>query len=184
MDDRELNLERFRKKLKKVRMLLMDVDGVLTDGSIILGSGALELKVFNVQDGMGITLARYGGIKVGVITGRSSEAVTRRAEELHFDILYQNAKDKIDAYEEIVARYDVADRQVCFIGDDIQDITVMERVGVGVAVANARQEVRDIADYTTKAYGGKGAVREVVEELLIAQSKWEKVLNQMGLTTR
>jgi len=184
MDEQAKKLERFQKKLKKVRMLLMDVDGVLTDGSIILGTGDMELKCFNVQDGMGITLARYGGIKVGIITGRSSEAVTRRAEELHFDVLFQNARDKMDAYEEILSRYDLPDRQVCFIGDDIQDIAVMEKAGVSVAVANARQEVRDIADYTTKYSGGKGAVREVVEELLIAQGKWEKVLNQMGLTTR
>jgi 3-deoxy-D-manno-octulosonate 8-phosphate phosphatase (KDO 8-P phosphatase) len=184
MDEQVKKLERFQKKLKKVRMLLMDVDGVLTDGSIILGTGNMELKCFNVQDGMGITLARYGDIKVGIITGRSSEAVTRRAEELHFDVLYQNARDKMDAYEEILTRYDLPDRQVCFIGDDIQDIAVMEKAGVSVAVANARQEVRDIADYTTNYSGGKGAVREVVEELLIAQGKWEKVLNQMGLTTR
>lgn len=165
-------------------MLLMDVDGVLTNGSIILGSSGQEFKIFNVQDGMGITLARMGGLKVGVITGRKSESVTLRAEELHFDVLFQGVQNKMDAYESIIQRYDIQDRDICYIGDDLQDIPVMERAGAGIAVANAREEVKEIADYITRARGGAGAVREAVEEILITQGKWEKVLNQIGLTTK
>jgi 3-deoxy-D-manno-octulosonate 8-phosphate phosphatase (KDO 8-P phosphatase) len=172
------------KILKKVRMILMDVDGVLTGGEIILGNDGQELKVFDVQDGMGLTLARYGGIKLGIITGRSSQAVARRAEELHLDALYQGVTDKMDAYTDILQTYDLRDGEVCYIGDDLLDITVMEEVGVAVAVANARQEVKDIADYVTVAHGGRGAVREVVEMILMAQKKWETVLNNIGLTTK
>ena len=174
MDEQAKKLERFQKKLKKVRMLLMDVDGVLTDGSIILGTGDMELKCFNVQDGMGITLARYGGIKVGIITGRSSEAVTRRAEELHFDVLFQNARDKMDAYEEILSRYDLPDRQVCFIGDDLLDLPLLKRAGFPCCVPNAHKDVIGYADYVTKASGGRGAVREIIDMILKKSGLWHK----------
>jgi 3-deoxy-D-manno-octulosonate 8-phosphate phosphatase (KDO 8-P phosphatase) len=171
------------KKLKKIRMLIMDVDGVMTTGGIILGSNREEFKVFDVQDGMGITLARYGELKIGIITGRKSEAVTRRAQELHVDALYQGVKDKITAFTDILKTYDLKENQICYIGDDLLDISVMEEVGVSIAVANACEEVKTIADHVTQKSGGRGAVREVVELILMAQNKWEKVLNKIGLTT-
>jgi 3-deoxy-D-manno-octulosonate 8-phosphate phosphatase (KDO 8-P phosphatase) len=183
-EDRFNDLSKFRKKLKKIRCLLLDVDGVLTDGSIILGAGGMEMKRFHVQDGMGITLARMAGIRVGIITGRKSEAVTRRAEELGIDYCFQEVKDKCDALDRIVEKDGFREKEICYIGDDIQDILIMERAGISVAVSNARDEVKSVADYTTAAHGGRGAVREVVEEILIAQNKWEMVLNQFGLTTR
>ena len=173
----------FENRCKKIRMVVMDVDGVLTDGGIILGNNGQEFKVFNVQDGMGITLARYGGLKVGIITGRRSESVTRRAEELHFDALYDGVANKMDAYTEILKTYDMKDEHICYIGDDLLDICVLEEAGLSVAVADAREEVKEVADYVTKACGGKGAVREIVELILFTQKRWEIVLNRINLTT-
>jgi 3-deoxy-D-manno-octulosonate 8-phosphate phosphatase (KDO 8-P phosphatase) len=166
-------------RLKKIRMLVMDVDGVLTDGGIVLGRDGQELKVFDVQDGMGITLARMGDIKVGIITGRKSEAVSIRAKELHFDALYQNAPDKLEAMTDLLERYNMKDSEVCYIGDDLLDLAVIKRAGVGVAVANARNEVKKIADYVTRNYGGQGAVREIVECILKAQKKWKSVVQKV-----
>ena len=165
-----------KQKLKKIRMLIMDIDGVLTDGGIVLGNGGQEFKIFNVQDGMGITLLRQAGLKVGIITGRRSEAVEVRAQELHVDVLFQDAFPKLVAYGEILDRYDFQDKEVSYMGDDLLDIPVMNRVGVAVAVANAREEVKKIADIVTLASGGKGAVREVVEIILKSQGKWKAVL--------
>ena len=167
----------YHPKLKAIRMLLMDVDGVLTDGGIILGSDGQEFKRFDVQDGMGITLARAGGIRVGVITGRESEAVRRRSQELHLDILIQNAKDKLETFEEIQNSYDVADEAVCYVGDDVLDIPLMHRVGFAVAVANATDEVKKVSDYVTEAAGGRGAIREIVELILKSQKRWKESLD-------
>ena len=163
-------------------MLLMDVDGVLTDGGIILGNDNQEFKIYDVQDGMGITLARLGGLKVGFLTGRTSEVVVRRAEELHVDICYQGAKSKLDALRDILDRYDLSSKTVCYIGDDVQDMAVLKHVGVAVAVADARPEVRKVADYTTKHPGGKGAIRETVELILKTQNKWNRVLERVYST--
>ena len=170
-----------KRKLKKIRMLVVDVDGVLTDGGIVLGSNGQEFKVFDVQDGMGITLARMGGVKIGIITGRESEAVAVRAQELHCDALYQGSSNKLEAYREVLGHYDYRDEDVCYVGDDVLDISVMGRVGVAVAVANARPEVKKVADYVTKKRGGKGAVREIVELILKSQGKWKTVLQ--GVTS-
>ena len=169
-----------RKKLRSVEMLILDVDGVLTEGGIILGTGEQEFKRFDVQDGMGVTLARKGGLKVGIITGRESDAVAIRARELHVDVLYQGKKNKIEAYEKIKEAYDLSAKEICYVGDDVLDIPVMRDVGVPVAVANARPEVKRIALYTTKATGGRGAVREVVELILKAQKKWKNVLEDLN----
>jgi 3-deoxy-D-manno-octulosonate 8-phosphate phosphatase (KDO 8-P phosphatase) len=166
-------------KFKKIRMLIMDVDGVLTEGGIVLGGKGQELKVFDVQDGMGITLARMGGIKVGIITGRQSESVLIRAQELHFDALVQNARNKLDAYKNLLERYDLKDAEICYIGDDLLDLSVMECAGVSIAVANARSEVKKKADYVTRNRGGHGAVREIVEQILKAQRKWDAVLRRV-----
>lgn len=164
------------RKAQAVRMLLMDVDGVLTDGGIIHGSGGQEFKRFDVQDGMGITLARAGGIRVGIITGRRSEAVVRRSGELHMDVLVQDAHDKQQAFGDVRARYELEDRAVCYVGDDVLDIPLLRRVGFAVAVANAREEVKETADYVTAASGGRGAIREVVELILKSQGRWEGAL--------
>lgn len=171
-------------KLKKIQMLLLDVDGVLTDGGIILGSNGQELKVFNVQDGMGITLAKSGGMKIGMITGRRSEVVALRAQELHVDALYQGVCDKLDTYTEILDSYGLQDGEICYVGDDLSDVPVMRRVGVAVAVANAREEVKKVANYITNNNGGGGAVREVVELLLKSKGKWKMVLEKLRLSIK
>jgi 3-deoxy-D-manno-octulosonate 8-phosphate phosphatase (KDO 8-P phosphatase) len=171
-------------KLKKIKMLLLDVDGVLTDGGIILGSNGQELKVFDVQDGLGITLARSGGMKIGMITGRRSEVVALRAQELHVDALYQGVGDKLDTYTEILDSYGLQDGEVCYVGDDLSDVPVMRRVGVAVAVANAREEVKKVANYITNNNGGRGAVREVVELLLKSKGNWKMVLEKLRLSIK
>jgi 3-deoxy-D-manno-octulosonate 8-phosphate phosphatase (KDO 8-P phosphatase) len=147
-------------------MLLLDVDGVLTDGGIILIGKDGEAKRFDVQDGMGITLARAAGLKVGIITSRSSEVVQRRAQELGIDEVFQGARRKVEVLELLLQRYDIKPAQAAYIGDDIQDIPIMRRVGVPIAVQNAVQAVKECGVYVTRACGGHGAVRESVEWLL------------------
>jgi 3-deoxy-D-manno-octulosonate 8-phosphate phosphatase (KDO 8-P phosphatase) len=149
-----------------LRMLLLDVDGVLTDGGIILVGRDEEAKRFDVQDGMGITLARAAGLKVGIVTSRSSHVVSRRAEELHIDEVFQGARRKTEVLDQLVNRYEIKAAQAAYIGDDIQDIPIMERVGMPIAVQNAAEAVKGCSVYVTKACGGHGAVREAVEWLL------------------
>ncbi len=161
----------------KVKMLLLDVDGVMTDGGIIMDDDGKEMKVFNVRDGHGIKLLQGAGIKVGIITGRSSGAVKRRAEELQITDLYQNCHDKLAAYEEIKSIHGFKDADFCYIGDDIVDIPLLKRVGLSVATADAVEEVKAVADYITNLDGGKGAVREVAELILKAKGLWEGILD-------
>lgn len=160
-------------RAKEVRLLLLDVDGVLTDGSIILDGRGGEWKVFHVRDGTGIKMLMAGGIEVAILTGRTSEVVSRRAEELTIRRVYQGVKDKIVPYEGLKAELGLEDRQVCFIGDDVVDVPLMRRVGLPVAVADASEEAKAVALYVTRNPGGRGAVREVCELILKAQGKWQ-----------
>ena len=169
-----------KNRIRKIRMLLFDVDGVLTEGGIILGTEGQELKIFNVQDGMGITLARMGGLKVGIITGRKSEAVATRAKELHFDVLYQGEEDKLTAYKRIMESYDLDDKEICYMGDDLLDLRILKKAGVAASPANARDEVQKVSEIVTMASGGRGAVRELVELVLRIQGKWDKLLKQLS----
>ena len=169
-----------RAKLKKIRMLILDVDGVLTDGRIVLDGEGRELKVFHVLDGYGIHLLHRGGIKVCIISGRRSEAVIRRAEELHIDALHQGVSNKLEAYSRVLESYDLRDSDICYIGDDISDLPILKRVGVSVAVTNARPELRKIVHYTTKIPGGKGAVREIAELLLKTQGTWRGLVKEQS----
>jgi 3-deoxy-D-manno-octulosonate 8-phosphate phosphatase (KDO 8-P phosphatase) len=159
-------------------MILMDVDGVLTRGGIILGNQGEEVKAFDIQDGMGVTLARTAGLKVGIITGRESELVSRRARELKMDILMQGSFFKLPAYLEILRSYQVTDETICYIGDDILDLDILERVGLSVAPANARPEIKAICDFTTRERGGEGAVRKVIDIILKVQGKWEEAVKK------
>ncbi len=163
-------------KLKKVRMLLLDVDGVLTDGGIYLGRDAREFKRFDVQDGLGIRMIRLGEIKVGIITGRQSESVSIRARELGVDACHQGVTDKLAAYRQIRDASDCTDEAVCYVGDDLSDLAVMEKAGVSIAVKNARWDVKQRADYITESTGGYGAVREVTDLILKVQERWETVM--------
>ncbi|HDD53182.1 MAG TPA: HAD-IIIA family hydrolase [Thermosulfidibacter takaii] len=161
-------------KLKKIILVVMDVDGVLTDGRIILGSDGQEFKCFNVKDGHGILLLHRAGIKTALITGRQSEAVEKRARELKIPLVFQNSKNKLETYQKLKAATHAQDHQIAYIGDDLVDIPIMKRAGVAVAVADAHPQVKEVAHLVTEAPGGKGAVREFIELLLKAQDKWEE----------
>jgi 3-deoxy-D-manno-octulosonate 8-phosphate phosphatase (KDO 8-P phosphatase) len=162
-------------RLAGVKLLLCDVDGVLTDGSVFIG-GLTELKQFNIPDGLGLIILRRQGIKVGWISNRPSTATSQRAEELKIDFLQQQKGSKVVAVQRILDQTGFDWSEVCFVGDDIVDLGVMRRAGVAVAVANAVAEAKECAHYVTQASGGKGAVRETVELLLKAQNKWQAVI--------
>jgi len=163
-------------RARKVRVLLMDVDGVMTDGHVYLqsfpGEEALELKAFHSHDGAGLKLARIAGLRTGVITGRESAAMTRRARENGMEFVYQGREEKSASFEEIVRIAQVSEDEVAFIADDLPDLPVLQRVGFAVAVANAVPEVKSVAHLVTKRRGGDAAVREVIEFILKAQGKW------------
>jgi 3-deoxy-D-manno-octulosonate 8-phosphate phosphatase (KDO 8-P phosphatase) len=168
--------EELRERLRAVRMLVMDVDGVLTDGRLWLMEGGREMKQFHVHDGTAIKYLHRAGLLTALITGRRSSAVSDRADELGIPIVYQDIKVKVEALDEILSREKLEAREVCYIGDDLPDIPTMRRVGLAVAVSNARPEVRAIAHYVTEAPGGNGAVREVVELVLKAQDRWDGLI--------
>ncbi len=163
-------------RAKKIRVLLMDVDGVLTDGRIWLLSRrdgtASEIKGFSAYDGAGLKLARAAGLRTGVITGRESSAVAQRARECEIEFVYQHRATKIGALEEILQTTGADGSEVAYVGDDLPDIPVMQRVGLAVAVANAVPEVKRAAHFVTSRSGGEGAVREVIELIVKAQGKW------------
>lgn len=172
--------KKFPKKAAKIRVLALDVDGVLTNGRIILDHRGKETKIFDVQDGFGLVLFQKMGFQTAIISARSAEAVHWRAQDLKIDKIYQDAYPKINAYEEMLKDFNVKDDQVCFVGDDLPDLAVLKRAGFAVAVANARQEVKKASDYVTKNPGGTGAVREVVELILKAQSQWNETLKNFA----
>jgi 3-deoxy-D-manno-octulosonate 8-phosphate phosphatase (KDO 8-P phosphatase) len=155
-----------RNRAQKIQMLLSDVDGVMTDGSIILGSNGQEFKIFSAQDGMAITMAKKAGIKIGIITGRKSSVVTQRAQELAIDEVFQGNPSKLEAYFQIRQKYNLRDDQIAYMGDDIGDLGVMGQVGMAIAVANGVPEIKERAHYVTQKPGGAGAIREVVDLIL------------------
>ena len=166
-----------RARLKRVKLFLCDVDGVLTDGSIFIG-GAREFKRFNIRDGLGLVLAQRAGLKTGWVSARPSAATQMRAQELKIDFLVQQGDhiSKTGAIERLLAREKLDWQEVCFVGDDVVDLGPLARAGIGVAVADARPQVRAAADFITRAAGGRGAVRETIEMILRAQGKWEPVI--------
>jgi 3-deoxy-D-manno-octulosonate 8-phosphate phosphatase (KDO 8-P phosphatase) len=166
-------------RAKKIRVLLMDVDGVLTDGHVWLLSRsdgtASEIKGFSAYDGAGLKLARAAGLRTGLITGRESSAVAQRARECEIEFVYQRRATKIEAYEDILRTTGADEREVAYVGDDLPDLPVLQRVGLAIAVANAAWEVKSAAHYVTARSGGDGAVREVIEFIVKAQGKWAAV---------
>ena len=158
-------------RAKRVRLLLLDVDGVLTDGRIILDNHGNELKAFHVRDGHGIKLAQRAGIVVGIITGRNAEVVSRRARELGILEVHQGAFEKIGVYEALLSKYRCTDEQAAYMGDDVVDLGIFKRAGLSVAVADCDPAVRRHVDLVTKAEGGRGAVREVINLILAAQGR-------------
>jgi 3-deoxy-D-manno-octulosonate 8-phosphate phosphatase (KDO 8-P phosphatase) len=170
-----------RDKLIPITLLMLDVDGVLTDGTIIYSDSGEEIKAFNVRDGHGLKLVMRAGIEVALLTARESKVVLHRARDLGITAVYQKAIDKLAAYRSIIEGKKIEDRSVCFVGDDVIDVPVLRRVGFSVAVADAVPEVKGVVDYVTSQAGGKGAVREVCELLLKAQNKWERVTEKYSL---
>lgn len=166
-------------RARKIRVLLMDVDGVLTAGHVFLmpvaDGTAVEMKAFHSQDGAGLKLAREAGLRTGVISGRQSAAMTQRAAEVGMEFVFQGRAEKLAAYEEILQIARVRDSEVAYIGDDLPDLPILERVGLAIAVANAVDEVRRAAHHVTRRSGGEAGVREAIEGILKAQGKWRTV---------
>lgn len=154
-----------------VKCIVFDVDGVLTDGTVLLGPNG-ESKAFNTQDGHGIVIARKMGLKIAFLTGRASEGTQLRARELHIDDLHESRAGKGPALREVIAKLGVKPQETCYVGDDLIDLPAMRQVGFPVAVANAVQEVKFYAAWTTTKRGGDGAAREVIEAILKAQERW------------
>ena len=163
---------------KKVQLLLLDCDGVLTDGGVTWSESGIEQKTFNIRDGLGIKLWQQAGFQVGIVTGRSSQVVKWRATELSIDFVKQGIGDKVATVSELIASCDLDWDSVAYIGDDLPDLPVIQRVGFGVAVADACLEVKEASDFTTQLPGGKGAVRETVEVLLRSRGCWKSLIEQ------
>ena len=162
-----------------LRFLLLDVDGVLTDGGLIYTGDGSETKRFDAKDGMGINMARMAGLKVGIVTSRESAVVSRRAMELSIDEVFQGISNKPDILPILAEKYQVQPQEAAYIGDDIQDISLMDRVGVPIAVQNAVPAVKEHSLYVTRACGGHGAVREAVEWLLELRGDKDRVYRQI-----
>jgi len=164
-----------QEKARAVKLLILDADGVLTDGRIVYTDRGEEVKAFNVKDGHGLKLLMRAGIRVAIITGRNSPAVEHRARDLGIDRVFQKALNKIETYEELRATEKLRDEEICMVGDDLPDLPVLRRCGFAVAVADSVEDVKRAADYVTSKEAGKGAVREVCDIILKAQGLWETV---------
>ena len=161
-----------RSKAKKIALLLLDVDGVLTDGRIIIDDRGVETKQFHVRDGQGIALLLRSGIEVGIVTSRSSRAVRHRARELGISLVRQGVRDKLATYRDIKRRWALRDSQIAYVGDDVVDLPILRQAGLAISVADGWSGLGSAVDYVTEQQGGVGAVREIAELLLKAQGKW------------
>ncbi len=161
--------------LKQIKLLLLDVDGVMTDGRIVYDANGIETKFFNVKDGHGIKMLQRGGVEVGIISGRKSQVVENRAAELGITLVYQKALDKLAPYQEILECRGLQDENVAFMGDDIIDIPVMKRVGFSAAPADALDYVLEHAHFVSRNRGGWGAVRELCDLILKGNGTWDAV---------
>ena len=159
-------------RLKKIKVLILDVDGVLTDGGIIIDSNGVETKRFDVQDGFGLVFWRKCGLKSAIISARQSIVAVNRAKDLQMDKVFVGVYPKINAYEELLKEWQVSDEEVCFIGDDVADLKVLKRVGFAASVDNAVFEIKSIAHYVSPKKGGEGAVRDIIEKILKAKGLW------------
>jgi 3-deoxy-D-manno-octulosonate 8-phosphate phosphatase (KDO 8-P phosphatase) len=171
-----------KRRAAQIQVLLMDVDGTMTDGGVTLLSQteeiALEIKTFDAHDGQGLTLAHTAGLRTGCITGRQSSALLRRAREMNMEFVYMKQPQKMPAYEGILRKAGVPESSVAYVGDDLPDLPVMRRAGLAVAVGNAVLEVKKAAHYVTKARAGHGAIRETVELILKSKGIWEEMIDK------
>jgi 3-deoxy-D-manno-octulosonate 8-phosphate phosphatase (KDO 8-P phosphatase) len=183
-----LTSAQLRKRARKIKLLLMDVDGVLTDGKIYYlptaKGGFFETKTFHARDGLGLRFALNGGLKTGILSGRASPVVEYRAKELGIQFIQQKALEKVEPYEKILRAAGVTDEEVCYMGDDVVDLPILIRAGLAVGVKDADDLVRPHIHYCTEAPGGKGAVRETVELILSAQGKWDAVMKYYLRSTK
>ena len=163
-------------RIKKIRLVIFDVDGVLTDGRIVYDSRGTDLKFFDVADGLGMALLDKAGIDTVMMTAKGSRVVSRRAKDFNIKAVYQDCRDKLATFEKIQARFKIKPEEVCFVGDDLVDLPVLKRVGFAVSVPNAVDEAREVSHYITKKPGGRGAVREICDMILKTQGKWEEVI--------
>ena len=170
--------EQLRDRAARIRLVVFDVDGVLTDGSLYLGDDGQEYKAFNSKDGLGMKLLQSTGVEIGIITARTSRVVALRMESLGIRHLYQGRQDKLPAFEELLEKLDLTPEQAAYVGDDLLDLPIMSRVGLAVTVADAHREVAARAHWQTTTRGGRGAAREVCELLMQAQGTWQGVLGR------
>ena len=168
--------ESLREKASKVKLLLLDVDGVLTDGRIIYDSTGRDAKFFDVHDGLGVYLLKKAGIPTILITAKASGAIKPRARDMQVAAVFENISPKSAVLDKILRKFKLTAQEVCFVGDDLVDICLMKGVGFAIAVFNACAEVKNLAHYITQKEGGKGAVREVAELILKSQDKWQETL--------
>jgi 3-deoxy-D-manno-octulosonate 8-phosphate phosphatase (KDO 8-P phosphatase) len=174
------NVQNHKDRLEKIKLLLLDVDGVMTDGTIIYDDNNTEIKQFYARDGLGIRLVMRAGIKVGVVTGRRSEALIHRCRNLGIELIFDGIEDKAALLGEITTRTALSVDEIAFVGDDLVDLSLMQKVGLSIAVADAHEIVKARADIVTKAQGGAGAVREICESLLKSQHQWEDILKEFS----
>lgn len=168
-----------KKRILKIKALLMDVDGVLTDGKIVVDHQGNELKFFDVQDGFGVVLFKRAGYKTAIISAREAAAVSARAQDLKVDKVFQDAKPKTDALMAILKEFNLTEEEICFIGDDLADNCVLKKVGFAVSVPNGSLDTKRLAHYITRKSGGNGAVRELVELILTVKGQWKNIVMEM-----
>ena len=166
-------------RLKQIKMVLLDVDGVLTCGDIIYSDSGEQIKIFNVKDGVGIRLLKEAGLKVGIITGRKGQALHHRCVNLGIDLIFDGVRRKDKVIDDITARTGISKEAMAFVGDDLPDLPIMKRVGLAVAVSDAHEIIRQMAHITTRAPGGKGAVREISETILKTQGLWDALISRL-----
>jgi len=165
-------------RAKKIKLVIFDVDGVLTDGSLYYGHDGREYKVFHSRDGHGMKMLRQGGVEIGIITARNSQAVVHRMANLGIEHVYQGASEKLPAYEELRAKLNLRPEEVAYVGDDVIDLPVMTKVGLAIAVADAHPDVVQRSHWQTNALGGRGAARDACELILRQQGKWDALLQR------
>lgn len=172
-----LPFEQVQARARRVRLILLDVDGVLTDGTVQIRSTDGESKAFYIRDGLGMVWARKQGLEVGLLSGRPSDATTRRAAELGLRIVSQGSNDKRGAFADILKTHDLVEDDVAYMGDDLVDLPILGRVGLSTAPADAVDDVRSRVHWTSRWPGGRGAVRELVELVLVAQGRWDGIVD-------